>query len=260
MKTLVLGDIHHRLERADSFIQKYAASCEQVVFLGDYFDSPHDTPQEMRDTCEWLASSIRNPNRFHLLGNHDVPYFLPTHESAKCPGWSQAKQEVFNEVVASLPLDSFFLALQLGPWLLSHAGFAERHAKGGDSGTLAQAANGELAAVQEGANSWIFDIGEVRGGKASLGGLLWLDWPREFRPVPGLNQLVGHSPALGVARGKWLTGAGEHRSYEFMEPTRYPRMEMLPQPCDDLPSVNWCLDTALIVAAVIDNGKLELVT
>jgi hypothetical protein len=37
------------------------------------------------------------------------------------------------------------------------------------------------------------DIGYARGGSSPFGGLYWCDWFREFEPVPGVKQIVGHT-------------------------------------------------------------------
>jgi hypothetical protein len=42
---------------------------------------------------------------------------------------------------------------------------------------------------------WFWSVGMARGGFTPVGGLLWCDWSREFQPVPGLNQVMGHTPA-----------------------------------------------------------------
>jgi hypothetical protein len=36
--------------------------------------------------------------------------------------------------------------------------------------------------------------GRARGGWAKVGGVNWLDYDREFKPVPGLKQIFGHTP------------------------------------------------------------------
>ncbi len=159
-----------------------------------------------------------------------------------------------------LPISAFSTVVKLGPWLLSHAGLAEKHIGSLDLATIDELVETAWANAQKGEKSWIFDRGACRRGTAMVGGIFWLDWAREFRPVVGLNQIVGHSPARGVARGKWVTRSGIHRSYEYVEPCSFPRMEKLPQPGGDLASVNWCLDTAQVIAGIIDRGVFEFVT
>lgn len=42
---------------------------------------------------------------------------------------------------------------------------------------------------------WL-SAGFARGGVQSVGGIIWLDWVREFTPVSGLNQIVGHTTSV----------------------------------------------------------------
>jgi hypothetical protein len=45
----------------------------------------------------------------------------------------------------------------------------------------------------------ILGIGEDRGGLQKLGGPLWMDWDT-FVPIPGINQMVGHSAGSEVRK------------------------------------------------------------
>jgi hypothetical protein len=69
--------------------------------------------------------------------------------------------------------------------------------------------------------------GASRSGDQRIGGINWMDWD-ELVPIPGLNQLVGHTPDKSV----------RHRN----TPT----------------SRNICLDTNLRNYAVFEVGKLEI--
>jgi hypothetical protein len=212
----------------------------------------------MRATCQWLRRSLKDPNRTHLLGNHDVAYLLSQHEQAWCPGWTPVKQQVFDEEMAGIGIGSFRIACQVGPWLLSHAGIDGEHLDAmGPLGLLGQLER-EFASACSGNRSWLFDKGPERGGVDRAGGLLWADW-YEFAPTSGFNQIVGHTVANGVARAKCLTAAGAHRAFELVSPaTSFPR-QPLPQPGPEWLSINWCLDTHLKLAGVIEEGRLELV-
>jgi hypothetical protein len=226
--------------------------------LGDYFDEFGDGPAMLLRTGRWLGESLQQPNRIHLLGNHDMAYFLPEYARAKCPGWTQEKQDAFETLRQMLPLESFHVAVKLGPWVLSHAGIPAARAGSVEAATLVENIQDEFNRAVLGAPSWLFDRGACRTGEDSIGGIFWLDWPREFRPVPGLNQIVGHSPAGGVARAKCLGRDGAHRAYEFCATPARSHSVALPQPGAEWISVNWCLDTRHAYAAVIDNGTFHL--
>jgi hypothetical protein len=120
-------------------------------------------------------------------------------------------------------------------------------------------AEGELDRIVAGEDSDLLNVGASRGGYDRVGGPLWLDWSREFRPVAGLNQIVGHTPARGVLRAKCLSPAGAHRQVELTEPSPWPRMTPLPQPGPDWSSVNWCLDTGGVFAGRLEGNHFKLV-
>lgn len=259
LSTLVIGDIHNRIEAADRAIAKHSARCPRTLFLGGYYESFGDGPREMRATCQWLRCSLKDPTRTHLLGNHDLAYLFSEHRQAWCPGWSPKKQQVFDEEMAGIGISSFRIACQVGPWLLSHAGiYGERLDALGSLGLLGQLER-EFSSALSGNRSWLFDKGPDRGGLDRHGGMLWLDWNSEFSPTAGFHQVVGHTANLGVARAKCLTASGTQRSFELVSPaTSLPRLP-LPQPGPEYRSVNWCLDTMHKYAAIIEGNRLEIV-
>jgi hypothetical protein len=216
-----------------------------------------DGLRDMRATCQWLRRSLGNPFRTHLIGNHDLAYLLPLHNQAWCPGWTPKKQQVFDEEMAGLGPSSFRIACMVGPWLLTHAGALGEHLDAtGSLGLLGQIER-EFASACSGDRSWLFNKGPVRGGFDMHGGILWQDWNLEFAATPGVNQIVGHTAANGVARAKCLTAAGAHRTFELVSPaTSFPK-QPLPQPGPGWQSVNWNLDTLHKYAGIIEGGRLE---
>lgn len=257
--TLVVGDVHTRFDAAKKTIERHASRCQRTIFLGDYFDAFGDGPREMRATSQWLRRSLENTTRIHLLGNHDLAYLLPFHEQAWCPGWSPVKQKVFDEEMAGIGIGSFRIACQVGPWLLSHAGVDGEHLDELGSIGLVEQLEREFARACTGERSWLFNKGPDRGGTDEKGGILWQDFRGEFAPVAGFNQIVGHTAANGVARAKCLTVSGAHRAFELLSPaTSFPNRP-LPQPGSEFRSANWCIDTMHKYAAVIEEGRLELV-
>ena len=256
--TLVIGDVHHRTEMADAAISRFSGRCPQVVFLGDYFDEFGDGPLHMESTCRWLRRSLADPARVHLIGNHELAYFLPSHPQAACPGWTQAKQRVFDREMAGIPLSALKIALQVGPWLLSHAGLAaEILSEFGTEDLAGRLAQG-LSRASRGEPSWLFARGAVRAGHDAIGGILWLDWTREFRPTSGVHQIVGHTPVRGSARGKYLSADGVFRSLELVSPGSNTLLRPLPQPGSHWTSANWCLDTRQTFAGIIEDGQLDI--
>jgi hypothetical protein len=256
--TLVIGDIHHRTDLADSAIARFSSSCERIVFLGDYFDEFGDSPERTRATCRWLRRSMDEPMRTHLIGNHDFSYLLPSHPQAWCPGWSAEKQHVFDEEMARDSIGGLRIASQVGPWLLSHAGLNTENLEAmGSIGLLGQLESAFSDACL-GGRSRLLEVGPARGGSDRSGGILWQDWTREFRPTAGFHQIVGHTPAQGTARAKCLAESGAHHAIEI--DGRDPRFgrKLLAQPSPEWASVNWCLDTQQVIAGIIEDGRLKL--
>jgi hypothetical protein len=97
LPALVIPDVHHRFEWAESVIAREGGDCASIIFLGDYFDHHGDTPQDTYHTASWLKKSLRDNRRCHLLGNHDVAYFAPGRQNVYWSGQSESKHEVFGQ-------------------------------------------------------------------------------------------------------------------------------------------------------------------
>lgn len=238
MKTLVIGDIHHRTNEAEHAIA--SVPHDQVVFVGDYFDQFGDGRGRAKKTAEWLKESLSKPNRIHLWGNHDLPYFKPTAFS--CPGWDDRKHNVINYVLKEQDWRKLKFNTWVDDFLISHAGvhpsFIPRFQKDAPSLQFVQE---WLAKQDEGAwqsaydpichHHWYWDRGPARGGFYHLGGLLWLDWNQEFTPA-SFNQIVGHTP----------DGKNPIRKLEYYT------------------STNFCVDGLWGGVLVLDSGKPEIWT
>src|ERR1035441_7570735 len=98
MKTLIFSDLHEPphdvLDRIEAIIADERA--DRIVFLGDYFDQFDDTPRDAARTAAWLAKSLTDPRRTHLIGNHDASYLWPV-DSTYCPGFTWEKEGVIRE-------------------------------------------------------------------------------------------------------------------------------------------------------------------
>jgi hypothetical protein len=231
MKRLIIPDVHHRTAVADQIMA--AEPADEVYFLGDYLDDFHDTPAQARSTAEWIRRQIEAGHRL-LWGNHDLPYgFLPRRHD--CPGYTPEKAEAVHKVMTP----DHWRALRLWyiipdkprPWILSHAGI-ERPWIGAAADPVSflhtlQAEALEALYENGGSHPLFYYCSAARGGPDPYSGPLWMDWG-DFRPIAGLNQIVGHTP--------------------LRNPDQYSREE----------STNWCIDTHLKHYAVLDNGTLSI--
>lgn len=219
MKYLLILDIHNKINRAQKLIDGYA-KCDRRVFLGDIYDDFGDDAKIAAETARWHKEQLRDPKNDFIWGNHDLPYAFWRNRGLQCSGNTKDKAEVINEILTpgDWALTKFFV--WAGGWLISHAGLRHDYAEC-DLKTEADRALTCAATIQP---HWMIQAGHARGGSWKLGGLTWLDWNEEFQPIPGIKQIVGHTPGS--------------------------------QPREK--AGNWCIDTHLRHAAILEDGKLEI--
>lgn len=220
MKTVVIPDVHQRVDNVRKILEK-ETDYDEVVFLGDWFDSFYEPPDvaSFEDTCEYLKSLIiEHPNKdkfVFLLGNHDVQYIylnnkdshssieMPTHYY--CSGFTKNKAKKFRKVFFDNNFkDEFFkkhfkLAHRTQGWTLSHAGVHVSHIPYGKDidhvvNVMAHEAWQNFRNTSHQYNWLIASVGACRGGRDKVGGVLWQDWRYEFMTDPMLGkQIVGHT-------------------------------------------------------------------
>ena len=216
--------------------------------------SPHSG---LCPTARWLARSLARPERIHLLGNHDLSYIFPTNAHLWCPEFSGEKCLAIEAELKEAPVKRMRLAWTAGGWLFSHAGFNPGIAAGANAATLVRRANALLPKLAEDHyEPWVAP-GMARGGLEKIGGLTWLDWEREFEPIAGLNQVVGHTPTPAVILGRHLRGDGKVVSVLIPAKGRQTRLGV--DPAEGWSSVNWCLDTDLDLVAILHDQNLAAV-
>lgn len=233
-RTLIIADLHHRWEQAEEIISK--VEHDDVIFLGDYLDDFNDTPEIVQDTVDWLESSVAKPNRIHCWGNHDIHYAFP-YKAFQCAGYTQWKYFIVHDRINPKVWDKLVWYTFLdNTFMLSHGGLhnlnvpAEIAAKYKDREKFIASLDNYLQteirkgfrAGADGVKSWIFNAGRARFGNQRVGGIIWCDFEREFYPVKGLHQIVGHTPQ-GLGFPKWCriakTGEIFHHPYDMFTPT-----------------------------------------
>jgi hypothetical protein len=254
-RILVLGDLHHLWPTAEVILEELRPHYDQAVFLGDYFDYFGDMPIDATQTAFWLAHSLRQPERIHLLGNHDLPYLYPQNPWLFCPGYTVEKCAAIERQLRNAPCDRFKLAYAARGWLFTHAGIAGRYAEGETPESVVARANKLLGHLNESHHEPWLAAGFGRGGLEPVGGITWLDWTTEFKPVPGFHQIVGHTPTA-FARGRHLNHQGTEIEVEVHAATQIPDVPGAQhQPWQ---SLNWCLDTVLEQVALIDDNGMRI--
>ena len=123
MKTIVIPDVHQRTEFVKKALEE--KNYDEVVFLGDWFDSFFDPPKVtgFEDTCEYLKHLVlEHPNKdkfVFLIGNHDLGYIyenkdFSVHRISKtlkyfCSGFTASKAKKFRHAFFDHGLkDDFF--------------------------------------------------------------------------------------------------------------------------------------------------------
>ncbi len=229
MKTIIISDIHNRHAFIEPLLSEI--SHDKVIFLGDYFDDFHDIHTDIVKTAKWLKSSLSIPNRIHLHGNHDLYYRFYHNPHLMCSGNTEEKAQIINEIITDF--SKFHLYYFHQNFLFTHAGVHPEICKNepffndifNNRKTLEEKILKDAKMAEP---NPFTEPGIARGGVQSVGGCTWLDWSK-FKPIPNLNQIVGHTP----------------HSYPEEKSTKN--------------SVNHCLDTNNHHIGILENGKLKII-
>jgi hypothetical protein len=189
----IIGDIHgSKLWKV--FIQD--TSVDHWIFLGDYVDSFNVDNMTIKsnliDIIRFKKDDVDNVTL--LLGNHDIQYiFNPNYIcSGFRPEISFDLQQIFEE-----DRKLFQASYQVDNYLFTHAGVhkgfykfeVEPHIEEDDI-NLADTLN----RMYEMNMKQLFNIGYLRGGPHSVGGIFWADKVRTSeKPLKGYHQVIGHT-------------------------------------------------------------------
>jgi hypothetical protein len=220
MRTLVIPDIHQKTTLVDQVLSS-ESNYDEVVFLGDWFDSFDNPPivSSFEETCLYLRNLVENhPNKnkfIFLLGNHDLSYIyynngkstekLPHRDGYFCSGFSDEKARIFRKHFFDEGLDDSYFQKHFKPahqtqgFTLSHAGIHPNHLLKGENvkGLVEETLPeiwGKFRDLDHPRNKLLSGAGYARYGDVPIGGLIWLDWRVEFEPSELIGrQIVGHT-------------------------------------------------------------------
>jgi predicted phosphodiesterase len=186
MATLVIPDLHGKVEVAKWALDFSAKEGLNLVFLGDYLDSFDRSIPEQYDTLRLVLDAVNDDDVIALMGNHELSYLNPRMQaSGFTPGLDAHLMSQKNEMRLKLWNDVF----QDG-FLLTHAGLS-----------LAALQANKIDNIQAYLDSdHIYDIGWARGGSKDIGGIFWCDWNEEFEGIEGVNQMFGHTASTDIRR------------------------------------------------------------
>lgn len=207
-KILFIGDIHGRTdwrETANEGLKKF----QEVVLLGDYFDSFDISPALQKDNFHQVLSFVKKKkNITALLGNHDYAYI---HSYYSISGYQHSQAPIVKKLFED-NRDLFKIAwgyedAKGNYTLATHAGltssFYYNHVqpllKSGFLKDIFGDRDINKIQLHEVLNALIdkkelmWKVGSMRGGVGTPGPL-WADYNELLNdPFPGINQIVGHT-------------------------------------------------------------------
>ena len=189
MKYIFVGDIHGKPEVVEEALSREG----KKIFVGDFMDSFDRTPANMGMCLELVLNAIEKGEAEAIYGNHELSYMNMHH---RCSGYSHKNLYMFHEFDPKVE-QLFKPHILLAPnFLVTHAGLTKQI---WDQQKLT------LENLDEKLTEWwpdnsspVHQIGRYRGGYANVGGTFWCDWNAEFRPVPNLTQVFGHTAGQGI--------------------------------------------------------------
>ena len=197
MKSIVIGDLHNNVEEVEGIVSRYPE--HKIIFVGDYFDNFGDCSIDATCTADWLKYSLKQPNRIHLIGNHDISYHPNNKKMYMCAGYNYDKQIAIDQVLTLQDWDKLKLLHIEDDWHISHAGLTKQWFEHPVTGftDIVERIDNLQSTLYDAYQPSIWEADETRGGRSKCGGLLWCDWTR-LNVINGMNQIVGHTPS------KWI--------------------------------------------------------
>lgn len=255
---MLIPDVHQNIW----FIRKALESnWDRVVFMGDYLDCAQSwidgkyigykkflkelvvLIEELGDKATWL------------VGNHDVSYIGSHIDNWSkrhfpsihcCSQWSGNKAQQWDRHLSEDWMFNLQLACKVGKYTISHAGIQEGVLVPGEKHLVDERVEylndvlwlRTVRSLPCNTDHWISWASKHRGGTSNTPSPVWCDWNLDFKPVEGLNQIVGHT--------RW--------PIEEIAETEIRCIEG-----DD--SVNYCIDNTQTTYAVVDvdNDILSIV-
>ena len=233
-KLLIFSDVHQEIDKLAKIIKHEGADIN--ICLGDWFDSHFiDKDEDVQKTAFFLKDYLAGGN-VTLFGNHDLHYFF-ANKYTICSGYEHRKSQVIDKTFGEDKLtiiDKFSWFLFLDEFLCTHAGlhynFLPSIIKNNEDvyEYLTIQANDANIKIRTKQFHWFYGAGYSRCGDQPKGGIVWLDFDREFAPLKIMPQIFGHT---------------------------YRRKGKIQTHCK---TENYCIDTNLNEWMTITNGKLEI--
>jgi len=176
MKYTFVGDIHGKHE----LVSKALDNEGTIIFVGDFVDSFDRSTNDMEKCLQLVLNAIDKNKAKAIFGNHELSYVYSNH---RCSGYSFDTECMVSKYKQQI-LEKFQTHIWIDNFLITHAGLHPRVME--TAGTLSDF---YLPDKYHRAN-W---IGKYRGGLDPVGGIFWCDFNAEFKPIPNINQIFGHT-------------------------------------------------------------------
>lgn len=204
-RALVVGDMHLKEElilgRVDAAISQLGV--DRVVCCGDYCDEWNSNCLTMRDALDSLSYWVRGKRKRGIqvdlvLGNHDMSYLRRIPGPGTHVGLFDEVENILDELRARM-------ACVAGNCLVTHAGvtkqWADQHLNLEDEYSahdICCALNAMFERRNEDDLAALDSVGPGRGG-FEIPGPLWADQSELYsNPLPGIHQIVGHTPVESI--------------------------------------------------------------
>lgn len=204
MRTLIIPDVHLKINKLDHILKLEGDQADRIVFLGDFFDAYGDNVWQNIAMAHRLNDLAKNDKVIFLYGNHDLNY-LWDNPFARCSGFTPEKYRAVQSSIEAKTIGKFkwFHVLGDDEILLTHAGVHPNHwnrrtqpFKPKDNHEVVKWLEHHCDLATQsligGGYSWVFQAGVSRGGRQRFGGIVWND-ADDFTPSPKIGQIFGHT-------------------------------------------------------------------
>jgi Calcineurin-like phosphoesterase len=244
-RILVFSDVHQDAKKAKDILKK--EDYDHIVFLGDWFDSHHkQSASDLAATCSLVRELSAMKNFTQLWANHDLQYFY-SNRYVLCSGYSEARDAAIADMlhprIAEIR-DSIGWYVWIDDFLCTHAGVHPYFfpstlelTKEGITKWLDEEIKKVKITIESGGSHWFYRAGAARYGNQKYGGVVWLDFDKEFEPVEGLKQIVGHT----------------YNHHGFGVRAHHTNGNLNLAEANDL-----CIDCNIVQYLIIENGKVEI--
>jgi hypothetical protein len=195
---ICISDLHGNFYKAKCFLEYCEKQKKQGIVIGDSFDSYIATDQQIVDTFKLLMNS----DCIMLFGNHCIQYLANAHPYFLCSGYREKSAPIFTHLIETYK-HRMYASYVVDDYLIVHGGLHKRLGEVFD--TIEQASKYFNDEMEKYINSPIipttldpmFNIGTVRGGNETYGGIFWFTTGFE-EGCNKFNVISGHTPSSEI--------------------------------------------------------------